>query len=364
MSRPDTTATTDKSAKSLRSIAAYYLLLAAGIALLAWKVPFVREVLTLSETASGGAATEILRTFGGTPSPSSSGGVPTELLGWQGVVVATLSMIGALGIMVPVAWTYIVVKRRTGYHQSVVHTLLILPIAVTGTVVIVQSNLALAFSLAGIVAAVRFRTTLEDTKDAVYVFLAIGVGLASGVQALGIAAALSMIFIAVNLILWKLKFGNIYVDQQGRTRALDLGDMLAGPQSAQSAVSIGDTQLLSAMTEQDVKDVADRVSRMERHLEAEADTHRDRKLYAVLMLHTDEAGPCQEAVEPVLERLSVRWRLAEILPGAEGVSILEYLVRLRDGVSGGALLDSIRKTGGENVRAAELRSLKGLKKRT
>ncbi len=359
MSKPDRQVTTDKSAKSLRNIVLYYALFAAVMALLAVKVPIVREVLILSDGGQG-IGGEIQQTFGGVPLDTTPGNVT----GWIGILVATLSMIGALVIMLPVAWTYIVVKRRAGYHQSVVHTLLILPVAVTGTVVVVQTSLALAFSLAGIVAAVRFRTTLDDTKDAVYVFVAIGVGLASGVQALGVAAALAIIFCITNVVLWKLDFGNIYVDQRDRTRALDLGDVLAGPQSAESAVSIGDTQLLSAMTEEDLKEVADRVSRMERYLEAETEVTRDRKLYAVLMLHTDEAGPCQEVAEPVLERLAVRWRLAEILPGAEGVSILEYLVRLRDGVSPGALLDSIRKAGGDQVRAAELRSLKGLKKRT
>ena len=359
MSDPDRKVATDKSSRSLLKIALYYALLVAVMALLASRVPLIREVLILSETGQG-IQGEIQETFGGLALDSTR----SSVTGWLGVLVATLSMIGALLIMLPVAWTYIVVKRRTGYHQSVVHTLLILPIAVTGTVVIVKTSFALAFALAGIVAAVRFRTTLDDTKDAVYVFVAIGVGLASGVQALGVAAALAIIFCITNVLLWKLNFGNIYVDQQDRTRALNLGDVLAGPQSAQSAVAIGDTQLISAMTEQDLLEVADRVSRMERYLDAETELTRDRKLYAVLMLHTEKAGPCQEAAEPVIDRLAVRWRLAEILPGAEGVSILEYLVRLRDGVTPGALLDSIRAAGGDHVRAAELRSLKGLKKRT
>ena len=359
MSSPEPPISTDKSTRSLGRIVGYYVLLAAAMALLAWKVPILREVMILSEPAQG-IQGEVQQTFGGVPVALT----PGRVTGWVGVLVATLSMIGALAIMLPVAWTYIVVKRRTGYHQSVVHTLLILPVAVTGTVVIVQTSLALAFSLAGIVAAVRFRTTLDDTKDAVYVFVAIGVGLASGVQALGVAAALAIIFCTVNVVLWKLNFGNIYADQKDRTRALELGDVLAGPQSAESAVAIGDTQLLTAMTESDVRAVADRVSRMERYLDAETETTRDRKLYAVLMIHTKEAGPCQAATEPVLERLAVRWRLAEILPGAEGISILEYLVRLREGVLPGTLLDSIRAAGGDHLHAAELRSLKGLRKRS
>lgn len=336
----------------------YYVILGTIMGLLAWQVPIIQDVMTLS-AESGSFSDEITRTFGGTPRAG-----PVGVTGWQGVFIATLSMLGALAIMVPVAWTYIVVKRRSGYHQSVVHTLIILPIAVTGTVVIVQTSIALAFSLAGIVAAVRFRTTLDDTKDAVYVFLAIGVGLASGVQALGVAAALSLIFNAVNLVLWRINFGNIYVDQRGRTSALNLGDVLAGPESGGSAVSFGDDQLLNAMSVEELADVADRVSRMERHLEAEADTPKERKLYAVLMVHAESVGPVQAMVDPLLERLAVRWRLAEILPGSGGVSILEYLVRLRDGITPGTLLDQIRTLGGDNVRAAELRSLKGLRKRS
>ena len=60
--------------------------------------------------------------------------------------------------------------------------------------IVVQSSLALAFSLAGIVAGVRFRSTLDDTRDAVYIFLAIGTASAAGAQALGIAFATSLIF--------------------------------------------------------------------------------------------------------------------------------------------------------------------------
>ena len=119
---------------------------------------------------------------------------------FSGGALGAIAMAGALAIMVPVTWIYMVTRQHRGYDESVVHTLLILPVAVTGIVVIVQNSLALAFSLAGIVAGVRFRTTLDDTKDAVYVFLAIGVGLASGIQALGLAMVLSLFFNGVILV--------------------------------------------------------------------------------------------------------------------------------------------------------------------
>jgi hypothetical protein len=113
-----------------------------------------------------------------------------------------------------------------------------------------------------------------------------------------------------------------------------------------------------------LKEVADRMARTHRYLDAESDERKERKQYTLLMVYADEAGAAQAAVEPLLEQMAVRWSLAEILPGADGVSVLEYLVRIRDEYPAGALLDALRQAAGTSVRAAELRSLKGLAKRS
>lgn len=277
----------------------------------------------------------------------------------SGFSAAAISVVGVLVMMVPVAWSYIVIKRRGDYSQSVVHTLIILPIAIAGLVLIVQHSLALAFSLAGIVAGVRFRTTLKDVKDGVYVFLAIAVGLACGVQALGVAAVISIAFNATNVVLWWTDFGNIYSDQGSRTGALALGDVLAGPGSARTALSIGDKRLLEAMAPADLKIVAERLARMGKHIDSEAATSKERKAYSLLIVHTQHPGEAQKAIEGLLTSMAARWRLAEIVPGDDGHSIFEYLVRMRDGLSSGDLLGAIQKTAGAHVKAAEIRALTG-----
>src|SRR5438552_9618096 len=70
----------------------------------------------------------------------------------------------------------------------------------------VKYSVALAFSLAGIIAAVRFRTTIDDSKDAVYVFLATAIGLSAAVQ-LPVAAVISVAFNVLILALWYTDFG-------------------------------------------------------------------------------------------------------------------------------------------------------------
>ncbi len=105
-----------------------------------------------------------------------------------------LALIGATLLMIPIRWVYMSIGLTQNYNHAVAASLIILPIIVTGIVVIVQFSLALAFSLAGIVAGVRYRTTLKNTSDALFVFVAIGIGLSAGTSALGIGLVMSMFF--------------------------------------------------------------------------------------------------------------------------------------------------------------------------
>lgn len=117
------------------------------------------------------------------------------------------AILGAILVMVPVTWVYMATRRRDGLDQSLVETMLVLPIAVTGIVLVVQNSLALAFSLAGIVAGVRFRNTLKSSGDALFIFTSIGVGLAAGVGALEIAAVVTIAFNYTFVVLWGLDYG-------------------------------------------------------------------------------------------------------------------------------------------------------------
>jgi Domain of unknown function (DUF4956) len=120
---------------------------------------------------------------------------------------AAIAMLGALSLMCPVAWAYMRTKPKVRYDASLVQTVIVLPVVISGVVLIVRDSVALAFSLAGIVAAVRFRNTLKDTKDAVYIFLAIAVGLAAGVQSFAVGLVVTVIFLAVIIVLWRFDVG-------------------------------------------------------------------------------------------------------------------------------------------------------------
>ena len=129
------------------------------------------------------------------------------MLSPHGPLQLALACIGALILTVPVSWVYFITSRARRIDQSFLQTFVILPVVVTGIAMIVLNSLALAFRLAGIVAAVRFRFSLSQPSDAMYIFVAIGIGLGSGIGALGVATVISGSFVFATMVIWKLEYG-------------------------------------------------------------------------------------------------------------------------------------------------------------
>jgi hypothetical protein len=133
--------------------------------------------------------------------------VEETVLAENGPIRLLLASIGAAVMIVPVSWVYFITSRTKEVDQSFGQTIILMPIVVTGIAMIVLNSLALAFSLAGVVAAVRFRFALRNPAHAIYIFVAIGIGLGSGIGALGVATVISATFVYANLIIWKLEYG-------------------------------------------------------------------------------------------------------------------------------------------------------------
>ncbi len=133
--------------------------------------------------------------------------VERTVLSPTGPIRLLIATIGAIVITVPISWVYFITSRSRRLDQSFLQTIMLLPIVVTGISMIVLNSLALAFSLAGIVAAVRFRFSLDQPSDALYIFVAIGVGLGAGIDALAIATVISFVYVMATLFIWRLEYG-------------------------------------------------------------------------------------------------------------------------------------------------------------
>lgn len=133
--------------------------------------------------------------------------IERTVLSTTGPVRLLVASIGAILLTIPISWVYFITSRARRIDQSFLQTIMILPSVVTGIAMIVVHSLALAFSLAGVVAAVRFRFSLAQPSDAMYIFVAIGIGLGSGIGSLGIATVISFTFVLATLFIWKLEYG-------------------------------------------------------------------------------------------------------------------------------------------------------------
>jgi hypothetical protein len=111
-------------------------------------------------------------------------------------------LVGVTLLILPVSWVNKGIHRTSVHDHSLDETTLILPGVVAAIVLVVQHSLALAFSLAGIIAGVQFRRALQDTFDALFILVAIGTGIAAGVEALEIAAVLTVFFSYATLFVY------------------------------------------------------------------------------------------------------------------------------------------------------------------
>jgi len=184
-------------------ITAYYVFWAGLMAILLIKFPAITDFFPL-----GGLSELAAQRNADSFEPIYSNAIETVLAPYGPVKLACAS-IGAGILVIPVSWVYFITSRTKDIDQSFVQTIIIMPIVVTGISTIVLNSLALAFSLAGIVAAVRFRFTLDQPSHAMYIFVAISLGLSAGIGALGVTAVISAAFVYVNLIIWKLEYGKV-----------------------------------------------------------------------------------------------------------------------------------------------------------
>jgi len=134
----------------------------------------------------------------------------------QSVFWLVVAIIAAMLVSLPVSWVYMAVRSGDEYDQSLVNTIIVLPMVVTGIVIIVQNSLALAFALAGIAGAVRFRNSLKSSGDALFILLSVATGLSAGIGAIELAAVVSVAFNYCFVMLWITEYG----EREGMKRFL------------------------------------------------------------------------------------------------------------------------------------------------
>ena len=337
-------------------VAAYYVLLGALTALL-WQIfpglatVFSAERLNAINQGSPTQGTSLddplIDALGGSAPPMAH---PVAL-----AITTALCMVGAFLLMLPVSWVYILTRQKKGFRQSVVQTLIILPIVVAGVVLLVKNSVALAFSLGGIVAAVSFRNTLRDTKDAVYIFLAIAVGLAAGVEVMSAAAVMSIIFNIVVLAFWYTDFGRAASHLEGPRAARRLERSRALANRTGAFVSMLDREILKSMSPEQLEALASRARRRADNGVKSGLPKPSKPLDTLLRIQSPDPVAAQQQVEAVLATHVKEWKFTGTQRDANGAATLEYRVRLRKRIPAPALTGELRSRLGPQATGVETR---------
>lgn len=101
--------------------------------------------------------------------------------------MSRLALAAAIGIVVSGVHARIRGNRPLGF--SLARAQILLCVAGSLTMILIDNSVARAFGIAGAASIVRFRTPVEDPTDATVLFLLMAIGMASGVGAFGVSLA-------------------------------------------------------------------------------------------------------------------------------------------------------------------------------
>lgn len=116
------------------------------------------------------------------------------------IICTTVSII--LGLCISGVYMF-----KSQYSKNFVVTLALLPAMVQSVIMLVNGNLGAGVAVMGTFTLVRFRSVPGTSKEIGSIFLAMAVGLATGMGYIGYAAAFTVIIGIISIVLYHVPFG-------------------------------------------------------------------------------------------------------------------------------------------------------------
>ncbi len=126
----------------------------------------------------------------------------------NGTITGTAFLLATLCSLVIGVFIAFMYTIKNSYSKSYIITLALLPAIVQVVIMLVNGNIGAGVAVAGAFSLVRFRSAPGSGKEITSIFLAMAVGLATGMGYIGIAAIFAAIITIANLILSNVSFGN------------------------------------------------------------------------------------------------------------------------------------------------------------
>jgi len=127
--------------------------------------------------------------------------------GSAGIVSALLAIGLAFALAQLVSAVYIATFRGLSYSRSFVQGIPLGAIVTSTLMLAIGDSIAAGIGLAGGLSIVRFRTTMRDPRDMVFIFAGLGVGIACGLQAYPAAIGGTLLFCLASFLLFGIHYG-------------------------------------------------------------------------------------------------------------------------------------------------------------
>jgi hypothetical protein len=124
---------------------------------------------------------------------------------WQMVLLCILLAFVLCQMM---AWVYVWTHRGLSYSRSFVVSQVMAGVVTAVLLLAIGNNVARGLGLLGTLSLIRFRATLKDTRDIIFMFASLAVGVAIGVQAFVVAVIGALAFSVLSLHLGLSPFGS------------------------------------------------------------------------------------------------------------------------------------------------------------
>ncbi len=121
---------------------------------------------------------------------------------------ALLALLVAFVLGQLVAWVYQWTHSGRGYSRSFTQSLVQMMLVVSLVMFVIGNSLVTAFGLLGALAIIRFRNRLRQTRDIVFVFFVLVLGLAVGSQKYAVAFVGTLVLTLSTLYLHAVGFGS------------------------------------------------------------------------------------------------------------------------------------------------------------
>lgn len=118
-----------------------------------------------------------------------------------------ISLTVAFGLALGEVLVYRVTHRGLNYERSFLVTMVLVAPVVAVVMMLIRSNLALSLGMVGALSIIRFRTVIKDTRDMVYLFWAVAIGLGCGTYSWLVVATASAFIAGAVLLLHFVQYG-------------------------------------------------------------------------------------------------------------------------------------------------------------